>query len=545
MKLPKKIIAFIASLAMVFSLSAPAFAIPPEAVIAIEMLPFAYELYKDWREAHPDAPISEYPGFNPGGMFGDGFGADRAEAERVYNSYVSDLQTDLGSTTLIDGGVRVYFVPTEITPSSSGTSVVSLSSVGEVPVSGYIAPTNGNKAYCSFSYSNIYAPFPARYISGLDITCNNCVLSNSSVSFSTGSYTSVDSTVAKDGLVLWKLSNQFTPALSINGTTTNLDCTFSFAAYFDFYPLSGESLPTTQNITINSRPTSITGDYGIMGDNGTITKVDGNVIVDESASTIYNPVTNTTTNFTNWSYDYSDRSYNLTTEAGDTITVTYGDENITINEGDTIYNVYYVIPQEQPSDPGTDPGTDHTHTYTDEITKQPTCLLSGVRTYTCSCGDSYTKTVPATGHDWQISQQVPNTYDPETGEQTQTGYTVYTCATCGEQYKSTDGAAPPNSSGGESSGGLGDILSGLLGAVGDVIAGLIEGALTLATKAMEALTGLGDLVSQMIETVLGFFGGFIDFMAAMFPFLPEETFTILNLGLILMIAAAVFRKFLN
>ena len=82
-------------------------------------------------------------------------------------------------------------------------------------------------------------------------------------------------------------------------------------------------------------------------------------------------------------------------------------------------------------------------------------------------------------------------------------------------------------------------------AVGDVIAGLIEGALTLATKAMEALTGLGDLLAQMIETVLGFFGGFIDFMSAMFPFLPEETFTILNLGLILMIAAAVFRKFLN
>ena len=47
----------------------------------------------------------------------------------------------------------------------------------------------------------------------------------------------------------------------------------------------------------------------------------------------------------------------------------------------------------------------------------------------------------------------------------------------------------------------------------------------------------------MIETVLGFFGGFIDFLSAMFPFLPEETITILNLGLILMIAAAVFNRF--
>ena len=70
-----------------------------------------------------------------------------------------------------------------------------------------------------------------------------------------------------------------------------------------------------------------------------------------------------------------------------------------------------------------------------------------------------------------------------------------------------------------------------------------EGLLLLATKALEALTGLGDLFAQMIETVLGFFGGFIDFLSAMFPFLPEETITILNLGLSLMIAAAVFNRF--
>lgn len=316
--------------------------------------------------------------------------------------------------------------------------------------------------------------------------------------------------------------------------------------YFKVRPLSGLVNTVDDPVYgINSRPTSITGDYGIIGDNGSIIKVDGNMIVDESSSTVYNPVTNTTLNYTDYAYDYSVRSYNLTLEDGSTMKVTYGDENVTINEGDTVYNIYYIVPEADQEDDGSGSGGSgdtHSHDYTSEITKLPNCLLSGVRTFTCSCGDSYTKTVPATGHDWEISQQIANTFDPETGEPLTTGYTIYTCATCGEQYKSTDGNAPPNGSTGDDEDG-GGLISGLLGAVGDVIGGLIEGLLLLATKALEALTGLGDLFAQMIETVLGFFGGFIDFLSAMFPFLPEETITILNLGLILMIAAAVFNRF--
>lgn len=41
---------------------------------------------------------------------------------------------------------------------------------------------------------------------------------------------------------------------------------------------------------------------------------------------------------------------------------------------------------------------DHEHSYTSSITKQPTCTESGMKTFTCSCGDSYTETIPATGH---------------------------------------------------------------------------------------------------------------------------------------------------
>ena len=43
---------------------------------------------------------------------------------------------------------------------------------------------------------------------------------------------------------------------------------------------------------------------------------------------------------------------------------------------------------------------EHVHEYTDEITKEATCTKDGVRTYTCSCGDSYTETIEATGHNY-------------------------------------------------------------------------------------------------------------------------------------------------
>ena len=40
----------------------------------------------------------------------------------------------------------------------------------------------------------------------------------------------------------------------------------------------------------------------------------------------------------------------------------------------------------------------HTHSYTAKVTKEATCTAEGERIYTCTCGDRYTETIPATGH---------------------------------------------------------------------------------------------------------------------------------------------------
>ena len=40
----------------------------------------------------------------------------------------------------------------------------------------------------------------------------------------------------------------------------------------------------------------------------------------------------------------------------------------------------------------------HVHSYTSKVTKKATCKAEGVKTYTCTCGDSYTEVIPVSGH---------------------------------------------------------------------------------------------------------------------------------------------------
>ena len=70
----------------------------------------------------------------------------------------------------------------------------------------------------------------------------------------------------------------------------------------------------------------------------------------------------------------------------------------------------------------------HTHKYTSKVTKAATCAKAGVRTYTCTCGDTYTKSIPATGkHTPKDSGKITKT--------TSTTYTVtYTCKDCKKTY---------------------------------------------------------------------------------------------------------------
>lgn len=227
-------------------------------------------------------------------------------------------------------------------------------------------------------------------------------------------------------------------------------------------PISGDIY------NINSRPTSITGDYGIIGDNGQIIKVEGDKIVNETNNTYVNPATGTTDTITDWSYDYSTRTYTLTLGGGTTTTVTYGDENVVIKEGDTTYNVYYLVNGSGSEDPGPDVPGPCNHQWSETSSIPATCTVPGSWTLTCSlCNETKTETIPAPGHKWTIKQEVKTEYDEE-GNKTQDGYTIFECSVCGEQYKSTDGGAPPGG-GGSGSGSSGGVFSGIFGLLVDFL----------------------------------------------------------------------------
>ncbi len=64
--------------------------------------------------------------------------------------------------------------------------------------------------------------------------------------------------------------------------------------------------------------------------------------------------------------------------------------------------------------------TTHTHSYTSAVTKNATCTVAGVRTYSCSCGDSYTEAIAAIGHDYKVAiSKYPTA--------TESGTKIYTC----------------------------------------------------------------------------------------------------------------------
>ena len=68
---------------------------------------------------------------------------------------------------------------------------------------------------------------------------------------------------------------------------------------------------------------------------------------------------------------------------------------------------------------------EHVHNYTAAVTKEATCAEEGVTTYTCSCGDSYTESIPTTGH--SFGDYVYNNDATKDADGTKTRY----CSICG------------------------------------------------------------------------------------------------------------------
>ena len=67
----------------------------------------------------------------------------------------------------------------------------------------------------------------------------------------------------------------------------------------------------------------------------------------------------------------------------------------------------------------------HIHQYVATVEREASCVLAGLRKYTCSCGNFYTEKIPAPGHvatDWTVAAEATDTY---------LGTEQRTCNVCG------------------------------------------------------------------------------------------------------------------
>ena len=73
------------------------------------------------------------------------------------------------------------------------------------------------------------------------------------------------------------------------------------------------------------------------------------------------------------------------------------------------------------------PSEDHKHNYIAAVVKEATCTEAGEKKYTCACGDSYTESIPALGHNYTSRVTKKPTVYAE-------GVMTYTCSRCGDTY---------------------------------------------------------------------------------------------------------------
>lgn len=179
------------------------------------------------------------------------------------------------------------------------------------------------------------------------------------------------------------------------------------------------------------------------------------------------------------------------------------------------------------------------HTYAEKILTSPTCTQKGTALYICTkCGDSYTDTIDASGHDWIMKESIPDELD-EAGQIVTAGYDLYRCSICGEEYKDFARTGPP---GAESGSTLSELIQQLFGALGDIVGSLIDWILDLGKEAMEGFGSLGEFFEEKAEDVQGFGGEYVGFLGVFFEAIPEDIKTCISLALLLFGLSLFVRK---
>lgn len=180
------------------------------------------------------------------------------------------------------------------------------------------------------------------------------------------------------------------------------------------------------------------------------------------------------------------------------------------------------------------------HTYIQDVTQVPTCILPGLQVSTCSqCGDSYSEILAALGHDWQCTSHVEAVTDPDTGEVTQSGYDIYTCSRCGDTYNDYAGDGAPSDYGDTS---LSKIIVKLFSKLGTFAGKIISWIIGLFDK---MLSGLNDIItrfSDLTAQITGFGGDYPSWLSGFWGILPQEFQLALTFSFVCVFIGVIGRK---
>ena len=180
------------------------------------------------------------------------------------------------------------------------------------------------------------------------------------------------------------------------------------------------------------------------------------------------------------------------------------------------------------------------HTYTQDVTQAPTCILPGLQVSTCSqCGDSYSEILAALGHDWLCTSHVEAVTDPDTGEVTQSGYDIYTCSRCGDTYNDYAGDGAPSDYGDTS---LSKIIVKLFSKLGTFAGKIISWIIGLFDK---MLSGLNDIItrfSDLTAQITGFGGDYPTWLSGFWGILPQEFQLALTFSFVCVFIGVIGRK---
>lgn len=224
-------------------------------------------------------------------------------------------------------------------------------------------------------------------------------------------------------------------------------------------------------------------------------------------------------------------------------------------------------PTPTPPAPTPPPGGDCKHEYKLTNTKEPTCTEKGSITYTCSlCGDSYTETVKALGHDWHVVETVssepsasspPSSVPPDdssapasTEAPAEPAYTLYRCSRCGEEYKDYDGSGPPAPPADEEEEGgiwgwikklFKSIVNGILGVLEEVVGGIIDFIVKLVDDFFEGVKSVVHNLIESLKQIADFGGEFKNFLSSVFSFLPPELVVLFSFIVSLAIVLAIIK----